>query len=106
VLLSSLKAFESVIPSERTRLSLRIIEGSIRVLAPTHPGALLLHVGDLDFSTELVGDSPEASFRIVIPALSLLFLDNITGSGREDEQPQAWGASGGIHPWKVWSMIN
>ncbi|RDB21446.1 Autophagy-related protein 2 [Hypsizygus marmoreus] len=68
--------FESVIPSERTRISLKVSEGSIRLLAPSHPGAIVLHIGDLDFSTDIVGSSSESFFRLSIPALALLAVDD------------------------------
>jgi autophagy-related protein 2 len=71
------KAFESVIPSERTRVDLKIMEGSLRSLAPIHPGAIVFYFGDLDFSTDLVGDSPDTSLHLSVPSLSVLLLDSI-----------------------------
>ncbi|KIY43370.1 hypothetical protein FISHEDRAFT_53048 [Fistulina hepatica ATCC 64428] len=70
-------AFESVVPSERTRISLKIVDGSIRALAPNHPGAMVVHVGELDFATDLVGASPEFSFSLSVPSSSLLVVDDI-----------------------------
>ncbi|KAE9409647.1 hypothetical protein BT96DRAFT_953466 [Gymnopus androsaceus JB14] len=70
-------AFETVVPSERTKMSLNIVDGSVRVLAPTHPGALLFHIGDLEFSTNLIGDSPELEFMLKIHSAALLAIDDL-----------------------------
>ncbi|KAJ7285766.1 hypothetical protein C8J57DRAFT_1168465 [Mycena rebaudengoi] len=70
-------AFEAVIPSERTVISLKVVDGSIRVLALHHPGALVVHVGALDFSTSIVGDSPDMSFNLSVPDLALLMIDDL-----------------------------
>ncbi|KIK57741.1 hypothetical protein GYMLUDRAFT_75350 [Collybiopsis luxurians FD-317 M1] len=70
-------AFETVVPSERTKISLKVQNGSVKVLAPTHPGALLFHTGDLDFSTELVGESPELEIVLKINSAALLAIDDL-----------------------------
>lgn len=67
--------FESVIPSERTTVSVRILDGSIRLFAPNHLGALTAYIGELDFLTNVVGDSPEMSFQVVISELAFLAID-------------------------------
>lgn len=58
-------------------MSLNIVDGSVRVLAPTHPGALLFHIGDLEFSTNLIGDSPELEFMLKIHSAALLAIDDL-----------------------------
>ncbi|KAK0197033.1 hypothetical protein F5146DRAFT_1013780 [Armillaria mellea] len=55
-------AFESVIPSERT--------------PPKHPGSVVVHIGDLEFGTNLVGSSSDVSFRLSVPALALLAIND------------------------------
>ncbi|GLB34893.1 putative autophagy-related protein 2 CAD motif containing protein [Lyophyllum shimeji] len=70
--------FESVIPSERTRISLKVSDGAIRAFAPSHLGAIVLQVDDLDFSTDVVGESPDSSFRLSVPALALLAVDDVS----------------------------
>ncbi|KAI0054145.1 hypothetical protein FA95DRAFT_1585813 [Auriscalpium vulgare] len=69
-------AFESVVPSERTHVSVKVMDGSIRLLAHSHPGAFVIHLGDLEFSTEVVGDSPETALNISAPSLSAFFTDD------------------------------
>ncbi|KAK0459804.1 uncharacterized protein EV420DRAFT_1629183 [Desarmillaria tabescens] len=71
-------AFESVIPSERTRISIRISDGSINTVAPKHPGSVVVHIGDLEFGTNLVGSSSDVSFRLSVPVLALLAIDDIS----------------------------
>lgn len=51
------QAFEDVVPSEVTRISLRLEDTSIHVAAPTHPGAIVLSIGQLSLATELVSDA-------------------------------------------------
>ncbi|KAJ3809145.1 hypothetical protein F5876DRAFT_44505 [Lentinula aff. lateritia] len=70
-------AFETVVPSERTKITLRVVDGSMKVLAPTHSGALVLHIGDLDFSTDLIGESPELEFMLRIHTAALLAIDDL-----------------------------
>lgn len=99
----TMQAFESVIPSERTRVAIKIIDGSIRCLAPSHPGAIVLYVDELDFATNIVGDSPEMSFHLLIPAISLLLVDDLLALNESAamKQPRTHSASGGIMHWKV-----
>lgn len=96
--MNTLQTFESVVPSERTSVHLRIYDGSIRAFAPKHPGAIIIHVGDLEFLTDLVGDSPESSFRLVVPALAFLALDDAENA-RSDKEVVS--SSRGVAFWKV-----
>ena len=68
-----------MIPSERTSIHLKIYDGSVRAFAPQHPGAIVVHVGDLGFSTEVVGNSPESTFKLLVPALAVLVIDDSSG---------------------------
>ncbi|KAJ7219339.1 hypothetical protein GGX14DRAFT_591678 [Mycena pura] len=70
-------AFESVIPTEKTSISLKVNDGSIRVLADNHPGAVVIHTGSMDFSTNVVGDSPDSSFHITVSELAVLMIDDL-----------------------------
>ncbi|KAL1694660.1 hypothetical protein GGG16DRAFT_46816 [Schizophyllum commune] len=87
-------AFESVPPSERTRVSVQILDGSLRLLAPKHPGAAVVHLGDLEFSTEIV-DSPEFSFNLAVPALAFYMLDDLADASENHYQ------RGGVAHWKA-----
>ncbi|KAF9227681.1 hypothetical protein BS17DRAFT_774146 [Gyrodon lividus] len=69
--------FESVVPSECTRLAVAVIDVSVHVTAPKYPGAAVLHLGEANFSTELVGNSPESAFRLGVSSLHFLLVDSI-----------------------------
>ncbi|KAH7922102.1 putative peripheral membrane protein [Leucogyrophana mollusca] len=70
--------FESVVPSERTRIAICIMDSSIKATASRHSGAAVLHIGATDLSTELVGNSTELGFKLSIPSISLLFVDSLS----------------------------
>ncbi|KAF8077884.1 hypothetical protein FPV67DRAFT_1463315 [Lyophyllum atratum] len=76
--------FESVIPSERTRISLKISDGAVRAFAPNHPGGIVIQIDDLDFATDVVGESPDSSFRLSVPALALLAVDDVSNEESRD----------------------
>jgi len=72
-----LQTFETVVPAERTKLSVHITDGSVKAHAPTYPGALVFYVGDLTLNTDIVGDAPSSLFHVSVPDLSLLLLDDL-----------------------------
>ena len=72
-----LQTFETVVPAERTKLSVHITDGSVKAHAPTHPGALVFYVGDLTLNTDIVGDAPSSIFHVLVPDLSILLLDDL-----------------------------
>ncbi|KAL0581534.1 autophagy-related protein 2 [Marasmius crinis-equi] len=69
-------AFETVVPSERTSLVAKVMNGSIKVTAPNHPGALVVHMGEVEFTTDLIGNAPTFSFKLAVPSLALLAIDD------------------------------
>jgi autophagy-related protein 2 len=98
--------FESVVPSERTRLSVKVVDSSVRALCPNYPGSLILHVGELDFSSVMVGSVPETNFSLDLQALSLLVIDDLscsnetlTSSSKATSMSRLSRSGGGI--WKV-----
>ncbi|KAF9265490.1 hypothetical protein L218DRAFT_860278 [Marasmius fiardii PR-910] len=72
-------AFETVVPSERTSLNVRVMDGSIRANAPNHPGQLIVHMDEVEFATELIGNTTASTFRLSVPSLGLLAIDDIAG---------------------------
>lgn len=92
-----------MIPSERTRVNVAVIDGSIRAFAPVHPGCVVIYVGELNFATDIVGDSPEVSFHLAIPAISLLLTDDLSDSveGAEATPSRVSSTVKGIAHWKV-----
>ncbi|TDL27313.1 hypothetical protein BD410DRAFT_762110 [Rickenella mellea] len=69
--------FESVVPSERTRVSMKIMDGAIRATLDDHPSALLTYLGNFQFHTEIIGDSNEIALQFTVPALSILLTDDV-----------------------------
>lgn len=92
----SMQTFESVIPSDRTRISIKVLDGSIRLLAPKYPGSVVFHLGELDFSTDVVDDSRGSSFNISATGLSILAIDNIHDQVNMDSR-----SSPGLSIWLV-----
>ncbi|KAG8881224.1 autophagy- protein 2 [Tulasnella sp. 331] len=70
--------FEAVVPNERTRLLLKVYDGSLQVLGPTHKGGLVVTMNDLSLSTEFISDLPDIAIQLQLRSLHALFLDNIT----------------------------
>ena len=97
-----LQTFETVVPTERTKLSVHITDGSVKAHAPTHPGALVFYVGDLTLNTDIVGDAPSSLFHVLIPDLSILLLDDLE-SRKDGPTPDklVTSVNQGIAYWKV-----
>ncbi|KAI0035921.1 hypothetical protein K488DRAFT_42229 [Vararia minispora EC-137] len=70
--------FEGVPPSEQTVVEARIREGAIRLFAPAHPGAFIVHLGELDLFTALTSDSSNLGCRVSVPSLNTLFTDDFS----------------------------
>ncbi|KZT09510.1 uncharacterized protein LAESUDRAFT_756466 [Laetiporus sulphureus 93-53] len=96
-------AFESVVPTERTRVSVKIINSAIRATAPNHPGALIHSIEEFDFSTVIVGNLSEMSFQLRLPGASLFLVDNLAAVSERPEfgaNPQVGVQSSGFAFWK------
>ncbi|KAL4067949.1 hypothetical protein V8B97DRAFT_1939546 [Scleroderma yunnanense] len=91
--------FESVVPSERTVFSVAVNDVSVQLKAPEYPGASVLHIGEADFSTELIGNSLEFGFKLSISALHFLIIDSIHDTSEVLESSQRL-AGVGIALWK------
>lgn len=97
-----LQTFETVVPAERTKLSVIITDGSVKAHAQTHPGALVFYVGDLTVNTDIVGDATSSLLHVFIPDLSMLLLDDLESgaAGRVlDRMPTS--VNQGVAYWKV-----
>ncbi|KAF8910987.1 hypothetical protein CPB84DRAFT_1821154 [Gymnopilus junonius] len=68
--------FESVIPSDRTHISVNLLDVSIRLFAPNNSGSVVSYVQELRFSTDVEGGSQTSSFRVMAVALTLLAIDD------------------------------
>ncbi|KAK7054763.1 autophagy-related protein 2 [Paramarasmius palmivorus] len=85
-------AFETVVPSERTKINLKIGNGSIKVTAPKHPGAFILHIGEVEFSTEISGSSTTNDLNFAVTSVAFLAIDDVA-----DVNPSA--SSEGLALW-------
>jgi autophagy-related protein 2 len=100
-----LQTFETVVPAERTKLSVHITDGSVKAHAPTHPGALVFYVGDLTLNTDIVGDAPSSVFHVLIPDLSILLLDDLARTDGPTSDKLLTSVNQGIAYWKVCPRI-
>ncbi|KAG8933304.1 autophagy- protein 2 [Tulasnella sp. 417] len=90
-------AFESVVPNERTQISVDVHDGSLKLVAPKHKGALLVVMEELKLSTELVSESTETHVQLQVPSLRVFFIDDapIIDEGREYASgTDRWAANG------------
>ncbi len=85
VLPSVYQAFETVVPSERTRLSLTVSESSIRVTPLSRPNALILSLSDIGFSTDLVGNSSHVAFTIFGGGMSVFLMDDCSTLPKKED---------------------
>lgn len=96
-----LQAFESVVPSERTQVNVKVHDTSIRLYAPTHKGALLSYIEELEFSTVIEGNSPIISMNLGVPSFSLLLVDDLTSNDGDVTPARASSTAHGVSFWKV-----
>ncbi|KAH9946106.1 uncharacterized protein BXZ73DRAFT_86295 [Epithele typhae] len=92
-------AFESVVPSERTRINLKVHDTSIRLFAPTHKGALLPYIEEAELSTVIEGNAPTVSMNLSVTSFLLLFIDDLSGNQDEPGTPRRPTGSG-VTYWK------
>lgn len=85
-------------------MSIKVADGSVRLFAPTHPGALVVHIEDADFNTDIVGDSPELQLSLQVAALQALLTDNAQAASEESaaSAQKLVGGKGSMY-WKVCS---
>ncbi|KIJ16946.1 hypothetical protein PAXINDRAFT_162541 [Paxillus involutus ATCC 200175] len=91
--------FESVVPSECTRLAVAVVDVSVHVRAPEYSGAAVLHLGEANFSTELVGNSCESAFKLGVSSLHFLLIDSIQDAMESAETSRA-SVGHGVGFWK------
>lgn len=96
--------FEDVVPSEVTRISLEVFDGSIHVTppAPASPGpnvgtgALVLVLGALDIKTDLTSEAEDSVVEVGLTGSGVLIVDDmgVTTTLRSGVPPiEAWSVS-------------
>jgi hypothetical protein len=93
--------FETVIPTERTAIWLKVYDGCLRILAPKHPGALVIAADELEFLTELVNASNNTKAQLVVPSLRVLFVDDCRLPEGFHEAERSQHATSGFEKWMV-----
>jgi autophagy-related protein 2 len=73
------QVFEGVPPAEQTAVAVHLRDGAIRLFAPSHPGAFVVHLGELDIFSALTSDNPAFNLKIVIASLNALMTDDFLG---------------------------
>ena len=98
----ALQTFETVVPAERTKLTVHVTDGSVKAHAPTHPGALVFYVGDLTLDTDIVGGAPSSFFHLLVSDLSILLLDDLESRiGGPTASKVLTSTNQGVAYWKV-----
>jgi hypothetical protein len=92
------QAFEQVIPNERTKISLSIIDGSILVLAPNHPGGMLIGINELNFEIDVISETKALEFHLTAPGLAILMLDD---RGSPSKEPITKPSQSMLSHWEV-----
>ena len=89
--------FEDVVPSEVTRISIKLYDCSVHVATPTVPGALLLVLGAVDVRTDIISDADESVLDLGLEQVVLLAIDErkagIELETRHHQTLEAWKVS-------------
>jgi autophagy-related protein 2 len=105
-LMSILEAFDNVVPSERTRLSVKVQDSALRVVGVDRPVSLVLHVGELGLLTDLVDSSSDSSMSLDLPRLRVLLTEDHTAGQDINTRPidSSSETPDGLALWKVISL--
>lgn len=80
-----------------------VVDVSVHLRALGYPGAAVLHLGEAEFSTELVGNSSESAFKLSVSSSHIFLADSIQdafGTGTTQSS-----LSRGVDFWKVSSRL-
>jgi len=88
--------FEDVVPTEITRINLRLYDSSIHVAAPSVGGGLVCVLGDVQIKTDLISDSDDNTVEVSTTAIFILAVDDLKAIG---DLPV--GMKSSVEAWKV-----
>lgn len=91
------QVFETVVPSERTTIELKLCDTAVRVTPPSKPCAFLLSLEDVTVKTGLSSHTPEIELFTAGDGLSILLIDDVQ-SGHFDTEAHV---SQGLEYWRV-----
>ncbi|CUA70867.1 Autophagy-related protein 2 [Cryptococcus neoformans var, neoformans B-3501A] [Rhizoctonia solani] len=75
------ETFEAVVPTERMRLNLSLIDSCVKIVAPKHPGALAVVIGAVHFNADVIASSSETISEVGLRTVTVMVVDQ--------ERPQA-----------------
>lgn len=79
------QAFVDVVPSEVTRIKLELQDTSVHLAAPTHPGAIVLVLGNLVVSTELMGEFQDKALDLAGSSIRVFVIDDLSALSAESK---------------------
>lgn len=88
------------------RLNLSLIDSCVKLVAPTHPGALAIVVGELHFNTDVIANASETISDVTLRTVTLLVVDE---EKQETDEvpitPSKVRFANDVDIWKVNSII-
>lgn len=91
-------AFESVVPSERTKVVIKVSDGSISIMGSTQQASAVLYLEELKLATDLVGDATEVLVSLQMDKGTVLLNDDVRPL--EEYVSYAINSADGLSLWK------
>jgi len=88
--------FEDVVPSEVTKISMEVYDGSIHLTPPNLSGAAVIVLGVLELKTAIVSDADESIAELAVGNSGLLMVDDAATASAPPV-----GISSSLEAWKV-----
>lgn len=89
-----------VVPTERTRINLKIVDGSVHIVSPPHGGAVALALTEMELTTELLGYSPDIALSLAVGELAVFAIDD-KNVDMSDELLEEGSHQSGQDAWRV-----
>ncbi|CAE6431927.1 unnamed protein product [Rhizoctonia solani] len=68
--------FEAVVPTERVRLNVSLVDSCVKLVAPKNPGALAVVIGGVHFNTDVIASSTEVISDAGLRTVTVMVADN------------------------------
>ena len=81
-----------------------VVDVSVHLRAFGYPGAAALHLGEAEFSTELVGNSSQSAFKLRVSSSHIFLVDSIQDAFDTTGTTQSL-LGHGVNFWKVSCML-
>ena len=97
-----IQTFEAVVPTERMRLNLSLDDSCIKLVAPNHPGALVVVAYEVQFSTDIIGGATETISDASLSSVTVLLVDEEKQENEEvTSTPSKVRFANDVDIWKV-----